>query len=49
MSEERKAGERLLFKCTAFIIGALLALVSSAAAITFVLRYNPLEILAERD
>lgn len=31
------------------IIGALLALVSSAAAITFVLRYNPLEILAERD
>jgi sporulation integral membrane protein YtvI len=25
MSEERKAGERLLFKCTAFIIGALLA------------------------
>ena len=30
-------------------IGALLALVSSAAAITFVLRYNPLEILAERD
>ena len=31
------------------LIGALLALVSSAAAITFVLRYNPLEILAERD
>ena len=31
------------------IIGALLALASSAAAITFVLRYNPLEILAERD
>ena len=31
------------------IIGALLALVSSAAAIGFVLRYNPLEILAERD
>lgn len=31
------------------IIGALLALVSSAAAIAFVLRYNPLEILAERD
>lgn len=31
------------------VIGALLALVSSAAAITFVLRYNPLEILAERD
>ena len=30
-------------------IGAILALVSSAAAITFVLRYNPLEILAERD
>ena len=31
------------------IIGALLALVSSAAAIAFVLRYDPLEILAERD
>ena len=31
------------------IIGALLALVSSAAAIGFVLRYDPLEILAERD
>lgn len=31
------------------VIGALLALVSSAAAITFILRYNPLEILAERD
>ena len=31
------------------IIGAILAFVSSAAAILFVLRYNPLEILAERD
>ena len=31
------------------LIGAALALVSSAAAIGFVLRYNPLEILAERD
>jgi putative ABC transport system permease protein len=39
--------QMIVYKMAA--IGALLALVSSAAAITFVLRYNPLEILAERD
>ncbi len=31
------------------MIGALLALFSSMAAITFILRYDPLKILAERD
>ncbi len=31
------------------IIGALLAFASSTAAITYILRYDPLEILAERD
>ncbi len=37
----------IIFKLV--LIGAILAFVSSAAAIAFVLRYNPLEILAERD
>ena len=39
----------ILVTGAAGFIGAALALVSSAAAIGFVLRYNPLEILAERD
>ncbi len=35
--------------CRMMLIGALLAFVSSTTAIAFVLRYDPLEILAERD
>ncbi len=35
--------------CRMMLIGALLAFVSSTGAIAFVLRYDPLEILAERD